>query len=326
MAQTARLTSAGTAPTIVRMLDYAILGPQFHAPNLSACLASLGIAGPLVVVTAGWQEREGEIEELKEHVALPVADLALYARAEQVYAADPALAAAARERQERLQELQDLYRMRLTALMGALGELYAEHGASPALRRARRGALGDVRRLDRAHLAATRAEQDRFARHWRASPRAALERHLAALGTAIAGAEAILVAGGHVAVLLNRLRLFGFETLARAKPLIAWSAGAMALSDRVVLFHDRPPQGAAHAEILEPGLGLIPGIVALPHGNARLALEDPNRVREFARRFAPAHCLVLEHGSLLRWHDGRLAAARDVRRLARSGQPVEFDA
>ena len=313
------------APTIARMRDYAVLGPQFHAPNLSSCLAALGVAGPLVAVTAGWQEREGEIEELREHVKLPVTDLQLYARAEQVYAADPALARAARERQERLQEMQDFYRMRLMALMGALAELDAQEGASATLRRARRGALGDVRRLDRAHLAATRAEHDRFARDWRAGPRAALEAHVEVLERAIAGARAILVAGGHVAVLLNRLRLFGFEALARGKPLIAWSAGAMALSDRVVLFHDRPPQGAAHAEILEPGLGLMPGIVALPHGHVRLALEDPHRVRQFARRFAPARCLVLEHGSLLRWHGGRLAAARDVRRLARSGQPVEYD-
>ena len=308
------------------MPDYALLGPQFQTPNLRSCLATLGIAGPQVAITAGWQEREGEIEELREHVAMPVVDLALYARAEQVHAADPALAAAARERQERLQELQDLYRLRLNSLMGALTELLAQDGASPALKLARRGALGDVRRLDRAHVAATLAVHDRFAREWRSSPRAALERHLASLGAAVAGAAAILVAGGHVAVLLNRLRLFGFEALARGKPLIAWSAGAMALSDRVILFHDRPPQGAAHAEILEPGLGLIPGIVALPHGHARLALEDPTRVGQFARRFAPAQCLVLEHGSLVRWHAGRLAAAADVRRLARSGRAVEFEA
>jgi peptidase E len=136
----------------------------------------------------------------------------------------------------------------------------------------------------------------------------------------------VLVAGGHVAVLLNRLRLFGFAELARGKPIIAWSAGAMALSDRVVLFHDRPPQGAAHAEILEGGLGLIPGVVALPHAHRRLALEDPERVREFAQRFAPARCLTLEHGSLVRWHAGRVAEARDVKRLARSGHPFELGA
>jgi hypothetical protein len=100
----------------------------------------------------------------------------------------------------------------------------------------------------------------------------------------------------------------------------------MALSERVVLFHDRPPQGAAHAEVLEPGLGLVPDVVALPHAGARLALNDTARVQTFARRFAPARCLALEHGSLVRWHRGRVVATRDLRRLSRSGRLVELGA
>ena len=308
------------------MIDYAILGPQFQAPNLRECLASLAIDGPLVTVSAGWQEREGEIEELRAHVAMPVTDLGLYARAEEVAAADPRLAEAARERQARLQELQELYRVRLGALMGAFAELNRVPGTSAALRRARRAALGDVRRLDREHLAATAAEHARFARDWLTAGRPALEAQRTALAGLIDGAAAVLVTGGHVAVLLNRLRLFGVADLVRGKTLVAWSAGAMALSERVVLFHDRPPQGAAHAEILEGGLGLIPGVVALPDAHERLALEDPERVREFAQRFAPAGCLTLEHGSLVRWHEGRIVAARDVKRLARSGTPLELSA
>ena len=306
------------------MPDCAVLGPQYHTPNLRSGLTGLAIRGPLVTITAGWQEREGEIDELRAHVELPVRDLGLYSRTEQVFAEDPPLAAAARERQERLQELQELYRVRLAALMGALGEL-ATHGGSPAaLRHARRAALGDVRRLDRQHLAATAAEHERFARHWQPTERPSLAAHVGALSHAIQGADAVLVAGGHVAVLLNRLRLFGLRPLLASRPLIAWSAGAMALTERVVLFHDRPPQGAAHPEVLEAGLGLIPGIVALPHAHARLTLDEPPRVAEFARRFAPARCLALEHGSLVRWHDGRLAEARDVTRLGRGGQPLEL--
>jgi hypothetical protein len=308
------------------MTDHALLGPQYRRPNLRECLETLGVNGPLVSITAGWQEREGEIEELRAHVALPVSDLGLYTRAEHVHAADPALASATRERQDRLQELQDLYRLRLAALMGAVTELAAQPGASPALRRARLGALGDVRRLDRQHLLATQREHARFARQWQPGRRPSVVPHAEALRAAIDGAAALLVAGGHVAVLLNRLRLFGIGSLARGKPLIAWSAGAMAVSDRVVLFHDRPPQGAAHAEVLEAGLGLVPGVVLLPHAHVRLALDDTARVREFARRFAPAKCLTLEHGSLVRWHRGRLTAAHDVRRLARSGQLAQVQA
>jgi len=32
-------------------------------------------------------------------------------------------------------------------------------------------------------------------------------------------------------------------------PVIAWSAGAMALSDRFVLFHYRAPLGPGHPEV-----------------------------------------------------------------------------
>jgi hypothetical protein len=317
------LTTDRRASDDSRVSDRALLGPQYPIPNLRECLAGAGVQGPLVCITAGWQEREGELEELCAHVGCPVTDLGLYARAEHVHAADPALAAASRERQQRLQELQDHYRVRLIALMHAVEELQAVERRSPALRQARRAALGDVRRLDRQHLATIAREHAAFERDWQPANRPSLVPHLAALSTEIERAAAVLVAGGHVAVLLNRMRLFGLAQLIGARPLIAWSAGAMAVSDRVVLFHDRPPQGAAHAELLDAGLSLVPGVVPLPHAAERLALEDPTRVRNFARRFAPARCLALEHGSLVRWHDGRVAAVANLRRLSRSGGLLE---
>lgn len=307
------------------MTDHALLGPQYRSPNLKGCLERLRLDGPLAVVTAGWQEREGEIEELRAHAGQPVVDLGLYARAEAVSAEDPALAAATRARQEELQELQDLYRLRLGALMGAVTELAAGPDGSPARRRARRAALGDVRRLDRAHLAATTGVHDAFERQLRPQGRPSVAPHVAALRESIEAAAAVLVAGGHVAVLANRLRLFGLGRLLAGKPLIAWSAGAMALSERIVLFHDRPPQGAAHAEVLEGGLGLVPGVVALPHAHVRLALDDPQHLGNFARRFAPASCLMLEHGSLARWHRGRLVEARNLRRITRTGRLAEVE-
>ena len=308
------------------MSDHALLGPQYRIPNLRACLDGLGIAGPLVVITAGWQEREGEIEELCAHVGGAVADLSLYARGEQVYADDAPLAAAHHERQLLLQEMQEHYRLRLAALMQVVQELEALPGDSPALRRARRAALGDVRRLDREHLGAVVREQHAFTQRWQPPRRAVVAPHAAALAAAIAQAAAVLVAGGHVAVLLNRIRLFDLGGALAQRPLIAWSAGAMVLSERVVLFHDRPPQGAAHPEVLDAGLAIVTGVVALPHAAARLALNDVARVRTFARRFAPARCLALDHGSLARWHRQRLVASSDLRRLTRAGRVVEQSA
>jgi hypothetical protein len=308
------------------MADHAFLGPQYRTPNLRACLDAMGVTGPLVAITAGWQEREGEIDELRAHVGVPVTDLGLYLRTEHVYAEDPALARAYRERQDVLQEMQDHYRTRLVALKGVIEELGALDGDTPALKLARRAALGDVRRLDRQHVAAAIREHASFTRHWHPARRASLVPHVDALKRAIDDAAAVLVAGGHVAVLLNRMRLFGLGALLKSKPLVAWSAGAMAVSERVVLFHDRTPQGVQPAEVLDVGLGLVPGVVALPHAEDRLALDVEARTRVLARRFAPARCFALDHGSLVRWHRGRLVQAVHLRRLSRTGAVAEVAA
>jgi hypothetical protein len=308
------------------MVDRAFLGPQYRAPNLRACLDAMGVAGPLVAVTAGWQEREGEIDELRSHVGHPVTDLGLYVRTEHVYAEDPELARAYRERQDVLQEMQDHYRIRLAGAAAVIEQLAAVDGDSPTLRAARRAALGDLRRLDRQHVAGAIREHAAFTRRWHPARRASLVPHVALLKREIERAAAVLVAGGHVAVLLNRMRLFGFASLVKDKPLVAWSAGAMAVSDRVVLFHDRTPQGVQPSEVLDVGLGLVPGVVALPHADARLALDERPRVRLLAQRFAPAQCLALDHGATVRWHRGALAGGSRARRLTRTGALADLGA
>jgi hypothetical protein len=77
---------------------------------------------------------------------------------------------------------------------------------------------------------------------------------------------------------------------------VAWSAGAMVLTERVVLFHDDPPHGEPAAELLDAGLGLVRDIVALPDARRRLAMSDPDRLAALSRRFAPATCVTLDPG------------------------------
>jgi len=79
--------------------------------------------------------------------------------------------------------------------------------------------------------------------------------------------------------------------------VIAWSAGAMALADRIVLFHDRSPHGPGHPEVYGSGLSVVRDVVLLPHARARLLLDDTARMAVFARRFAPARCILLEAGT-----------------------------
>jgi hypothetical protein len=105
----------------------------------------------------------------------------------------------------------------------------------------------------------------------------------------------LTIAGGHVGDLLRVLHVFHVAPHLPAQ-VIAWSAGAMALTTRVVLFHDRAAQGAASTEVFDEGLDVLRHLVLLPHARRRLRTDDGARMSQLARRFAPATCLVLDDG------------------------------
>ncbi len=306
-------------PTVV------LLGPQRFTPTLGEAVAAAGVEGRLVSVTAGWQEREAEDLELHEHLGERTVNLMLYARAEDVFERDPELFAAHREKQERLRQLQRLYRSRLAPLRDAAWRLLSAVGDPSLLDPEREDAVASMARLDRHHLFRVSAVNDEFERRWRPVTRPAVQRHLATIDRLFTGAEGMAVAGGHVATLLNRLRLFGIGERLGERTLFAWSAGAMVAAERIVLFHDTPPQGQGIPEVLDRGLGWVRGVLPLPHARRRLLLEDRERVELFARRFAPDEPLALEDGARWMARDGVPLGASGVRRLLPSGElrPVE---
>src|SRR5690606_41913723 len=83
-------------------------------------------------------------------------------------------------------------------------------------------------------------------------PRASLLFPYTTLFRSLDNVETVVITGGNVAILINRLRLFGLGNMLKAKNVVAWSAGAMALCDRIVLFHDNPPQGRRNPEVFGP--------------------------------------------------------------------------
>lgn len=308
--------------TIARLF---LLGPQTPQPNLAAALDALGCAGPLVVITAGWRDNEGEIDELSADIGRPLEDLRLYQRAEDVFAREPGLRALQRERQDRLTELQGLYRMRLGPALLAARTLLRAEGTPELLRLEQRAAIAAVRALDRHHvrrIAAIHADFD--ARRARLhAPFATAQRE--AVHGRIERAAAVLIAGGHVAVLLNRIRLFRLEPLLARKPLLAWSAGAMVLSERIVLFHDNAPQGTRDPEVLDAGLGIARRLVPLPDARTRLKGSGRTRLALLSRRFAPALCCTLDNGAWLTLEDGALLTARNASALLRTGRRRRLD-
>ena len=70
----------------------------YHSPSLGDVLPRLELPeGPIAVITAGWQEREGEDEEMDRHLGGRSFDLEIYRRADRVFATDPELREAHRE-------------------------------------------------------------------------------------------------------------------------------------------------------------------------------------------------------------------------------------
>lgn len=308
-------------PTIV------LLGPQRRRRTLGAVLRELGLSGPVATVTAGWQQREAEVDELAEHLdaaGCEAVNLRLHERAERVFAEDPELAAAHRARQDRLRALQRAYRRHLRHSLAAARELLAAQGDERALEPQRRLALEDVRRLDDHHLEQVRRIHREFVEDLRLGERPALVRERESIAEQVGGCVALALAGGHVAVLLNRLRLFGLPGIAAGKPLVAWAAGAMVLGERVMLFHDSPPQGAGDAEVLESGFGLVAEVIPLPHAARRLRLGDPARVALLARRVAPRIPLTLDAGERVGFQEGRLVVAEGARWLRTTGEVTEL--
>ncbi len=309
------------------MLSTAILlGPQRHVPIVNAAVAAVvprDDRRPLAVVTAGWEEREAEDQELREHVQRPVKNLEVWARVERIFDKDPELLQAMRSRHDRLRAVQELYRLRLQGLMDPMKELLRRTGDDDLLAPERHDAMSMVRELDEQHVRRTAAIHAEFEARWHPAERASVQREKRELHRHLESSSCLLVAGGHVSVLLHRLRLFDLFGLYGDRPVIAWSAAAMALSERIVLFHDDPPQGSAYAEVMEAGFGLVPDIVALPHSKQRLVTDDPLRVQLLAQRFAPAICALLDRGSRLDWQQSRWRALPGTLRLTESGAVAE---
>jgi hypothetical protein len=304
-----------------------LLGPQRLAPTVGMTLASLAVPddAPVATVTAGWQEREPEDAELDQHLGGRTVNLALYRRVEQVFESDPEFRRAFQDRQAQLRRMQALYRVRLDATLAACHALFETAGDDDALADEREAALESVRALDRRHLERVRAVHSAFESRWRPGEREPLARARGEVARVLSGVAALAIAGGHVAVLLNRLRLLDVRARARGLPVVAWSAGAMAVSDTVVLFHDDPPHGAGHPEAFEVGLALASGVVPFPHARHRLKLDDARRVAITARRFAPSACVPMDEHARVDW-DGAWHPVTDARRMGYAGEVTTWSA
>jgi len=303
------------------MIKRLLLGPQRPVKNLGEVVNAAEIPNESVaVISAGWQEAEGDTDDVRELVGRPLDDLFLYQRTEKVLAADPALADAYRQRQNRLKELQHLYQLRLRRLMMAARETRRAEGDKDLIDAELRHAISQLRALDRHHLHRVQSIYAEFEQEFSIHTSELLAEHAASIQKTLAQSPTILITGGNVIVLLNRMRLFGVHRMLGQHHLVAWSAGAMALSDVIVLYHDRSPQGRRDPEALAPGCCVLPSYVFFPDASRRLKLNDSVRVDIVSRRFSPSTCVTLDSGTHMLFGDNQLQAATGTRQLGRGGK------
>ncbi|MBA2661662.1 MAG: Type 1 glutamine amidotransferase-like domain-containing protein [Bradymonadaceae bacterium] len=290
-----------------------LLGPQSDYAEIAQVLDNLEVSGTVALITAGWQENEAEDDTLARRMGRPRVNLALHARSEKAFGADADLACAAAARQKHLQHLQEFYRMRLDAVDDVASAIAVRHVDPLELDEQRQISVTQLRHLDADHLARCASVLDDFDATWKPRERQAVTTHSEEIAAVIEGCDAVVIAGGHILALLNRMRLFDVLARVGRRPIVAWSAGAMALTERIVLFHDSPPFGKNLAQVIDPGLGICPGVVVLPDMSRRVQLNKREKIGRFAQRMAPATCIALDPGSRIEFKDGVLQQVKAER-------------
>jgi hypothetical protein len=302
-----------------------LLGQQRHSTTLGEEVKGLEVEGQIAIITAGWQELESEDEELRSHLGGNVVNLKLHKRSEEVFDRDPDLRAAHRERQQVLRHKQDFYRIRLEHELDANHVIRQRRAPERVHEEEEEASIAAIRALDEYHLSQCARVHDEFEESVRPAERDCVRKHREEVAEILADSSAVAIAGGHVASLINRLRLFGVQDALDGHKVFAWAGGAMAITERIVLFHDSPPQGPGASELLDRGLGLVPGVVVFPQPEKRLKLDDPERVSVLARRFGPALCLALTAGARVTWRDDAFARRVGAVQLLADGTTAPFE-
>lgn len=276
-----------------------LLGPQRFRLTAGSVLQEVAPEGAVATITAGWRDREKQDAELDEVLGGRSNNLHLWHRLIQVLGADPDFAAAAAAYNRAIDEANRLYSVRLTHALDSVYTTMRISARDDLRDSALRASLQSVRDIDAWYLWLVGELEQDLRTDGGMDSSDIVAQHRGEVSELLSGAAALAIAGGHVGFLSRCLRLFDVSPPA-AMPVVGWSAGAMVLTDHIVLYHDKGPAGVQPAEVWDRGLGRVPRVVALPHARRRLALDDQDRNIVLAHRFAPARVLLLDDGMHVR--------------------------
>ena len=281
-----------------------ILGPQRFTVRATSALRSLETSGPVAVINAGWEEREDDVSELDAALDHRMRGLRLYHRLTDVLRKDPDFAVAVTAFRGRQDELSGLYRIRLAHAMSGVYAVQRQIPLHPARARhsAAYRAMGDaiagVRAIDDWYLREAQRLYQEMEVEGGVTTSEVIAWHRHELRELHNDCVAWVFPGGNIRTLMSVLRLFAISVPPEV-PVIAWSAGAMAMTERIALFHDFGPEGATETELFDRGLGRVRDVVVFPHARRRLKMDDPGRLGILATRFEPADCVLLDDGVVL---------------------------
>jgi hypothetical protein len=272
-----------------------LLGPQRFLTTAGAVVRGLGVDGPVATITAGWEERESDDAELNTVLDGRSRNLRLFGRMMDVLERDPVVAAAALTLRDAVDDLAGIYSGRLHHALDAVYALRRRKGREDLIASAYEDGVEAVRRLDRWYLDEVRRLFGEAYATGAAERSELWTQHRAEVTEQLAGSAVLAVAGGHVGMLLRTMQFFSIRPPAEI-PVVAWSAGAMAMTRNVVLFNDfvQPHPGA---EVWDRGVARVEHVIALPHARRRIQLDDRVHMQVFVKRFEGYACLLLDDGA-----------------------------
>jgi len=290
-----------------------LLGPQRFLTTAGAVVRALDVEGPVATVTSGWEERESDDGELDSVLEGRSRNLRLFGRMMDVLERDPEVATAALALRDAVADLSGAYSLRLHHALDSVYAVRRRKGRDDVITAAYEDGIEAVRRLDEWYLDEVRGLYSEAYATGAIERSEVWEEHRSEVAEQLDGASVLAVAGGHVGMLLRTMQFFSVRPPAEL-PVVAWSAGAMAMTRLVVLFNDYAQSHPA-AEVWDRGVGRVERVIALPHARRRILLEDRVRTQVFVRRFQGYACLLLDDGAKVAvGPDGSLPAGARVLR------------
>lgn len=296
-----------------------LLGPVGDGFAVAAELAALGVDGPIALVTAGWEEGERNDAHLDRTLGGGTRNLGLFGRRLDILDSDPEYAEEMRRVRTLLTQLREVYLVLLRhALRGVEAVRQHDAGARRLAGVQLDEAIETVRALDERHASRLEAVLGEFYIAYPPHQRPAIAAHRDAVASMVADCAAVVIAGGHVGVLTDCLHVCNLGASLADRPVVAWSSGAMAIAERVMVVDDHDLAGRPD-EMLGPGIGVVRGVVPLPAAAGRLRIDDRNHLALLARRLAPRACVLLDEGDRVAVDDRGVADLSGARVVAPDG-------